>query len=225
VESIFKPFGYRDPRDANPEPSKTPSSFFLDSELFSPLASGRLSHCGGLFEKETHSAQMGVDEVVICNQYFTTTHEWFPMLSKRRFLNERLQKNEGNDGCRNLLLLCMKLSTCPPDTEADKPSLYTTIKSLCYMTESGGLVSLRLIQSLILIVLYEMSHAIYPAAYITLGRAARLASLMGLETRNYGKMLFRNADTWTLREEHRRTWWALFIVDRYDKSLLSSEQC
>jgi hypothetical protein len=67
--------------------------------------------------------------------------------------------------------------------------------------------------SLILITVYEFSHAIYPAAYLTIGRAARLATLMGWHDRT-AQQLFSHPETLTHREEQRRTWWAMFILDR-----------
>jgi hypothetical protein len=86
-------------------------------------------------------------------------------------------------------------------------------KTLCAAAESAGLVSLRLAQSLVLLALYEACQAIYPACYLTISRAARLGILMSWHDRD-AQQLFKFADSWSKREEQRRTWWTIFVLDR-----------
>jgi hypothetical protein len=43
--------------------------------------------------------------------------------------------------------------------------------------------------------------------------------IMGLHDRKHAPQLFKEPDTWTLREEERRTWWAAIILDRYIRHL------
>ena len=76
------------------------------------------------------------------------------------------------------------------------------------------MMSLHLLQSTILVAVYESGNGIFPGAYLTIGRAARLAALLGLNDRRMTQLL-KPADTWTLREEERRTWWAIFILERH----------
>ena len=135
------------------------------------------------------------------------------MISKKRLKGNAITEPEA---CQDLLLLCMKLCTVTNRPSAWTPandSLYLSVRSLSASAETAGLVSLRLVQSLILITVYEFSHAIYPAAYLTIGRAARLATLMGWHDRT-AQQLFSHPETLTHREEQRRTWWAMFILDR-----------
>lgn len=66
-----------------------------------------------------------------------------------------------------------------------------------------------------LLSLYELGHAIYPTAYLTLAQATRMGTLMGLQSKTKTSRLFTPANSWTLREEQRRTWWAILILDRY----------
>jgi hypothetical protein len=135
------------------------------------------------------------------------------MISRKRLVFE-LNAQSPDDACLMLLVLCIKL--CIMDTEHPPKELplYAVARSLCSAAETGGFVSLRLLQSLVLLAVYELSHAIYPAAFLTLGRAARLGMLMGFHDRKAAQQLFKPAETWTLREEQRRTWWAIFILDR-----------
>jgi hypothetical protein len=81
------------------------------------------------------------------------------------------------------------------------------------MAECEGTIDLGLVQALILLALYEFGHGIYPGAYLTIGRAVRLATMIGLQSERYAKKLFVGPGTWTLCEEQRRAWWAILILD------------
>lgn len=136
------------------------------------------------------------------------------MISRKRLVFE-LNAQSPDDYCLMLLILCIKLCMMDTEHQPKELPLYAVARSLCSAAESGGFVSLRLLQSLVLLAVYELSHAIYPAAFLTLGRAARLGMLMGFHDRKDAQQLFKPAETWTLREEQRRTWWAIFILDRF----------
>lgn len=147
------------------------------------------------------------------------------MISKRRLYSELTSSNADSRSGNVLFLLCMKLCTSRPFESADDLSyadneLYNVAKQSCFFAESGGYVSLRLVQSLVLLAVYELGHAIYPAAYLTVGRAARLATVIGLHNMKQAKQLFVTADMWTVREEQQRTWWAIFILDKYEQEVL-----
>ncbi|KAL2689294.1 hypothetical protein Neosp_003347 [[Neocosmospora] mangrovei] len=190
-----------------------PSPFFMDAHLFAPLnTTNALTRCPTQRLKLITSNHLAIEERGALHEgYFTSMHQWLPFISEKRLLDARLALN---DACHDLLLLSMKLCTirvesCP----ASKHPLYTLTKYLSSTAENEGLVSLRLIQALTLIAVYELSHAIHPAAYLTISRAARLVILMGWHDRD-AQQLFKSADTWRLLEEQRRTWWAVFILDR-----------
>jgi hypothetical protein len=140
------------------------------------------------------------------------------MLSRKRlhFALATIAVDQNADN--TLLLFCMKLCTqTKQDLSAANPletDFYNVAKQCCFYAESGGFISLSLVQSLVLLAVYELGHAIYPAAYLTIGRASRLAGVIGLHSRKHARQLFINPDTWTLREEQRRTWWAVFVLDR-----------
>lgn len=46
--------------------------------------------------------------------------------------------------------------------------------------EASGAVSLIYLQAMTLMAVYEYSHSIYPAAWMTVGSCARLAELLGI---------------------------------------------
>lgn len=78
-----------------------------------------------------------------------------------------------------MLFLGMKLVTAPA-TDVSDCSLYTTAKSFLAGLESSGSVSLFCLQAMILVALYEYGHAIYPAAWMTIGACARYADVLCL---------------------------------------------
>ncbi|KAL2203389.1 hypothetical protein CC79DRAFT_1222671 [Sarocladium strictum] len=95
------------------------------------------------------------------------------------------------------------------------PSAYQTAQAASSAAITSGAVSLRLIQSLVLLAAFEVGHALYPAAYLTVGTAARLATIIGLRSTKYSTQPWSAAlESWRLREEKRRLWWAIFLLDR-----------
>ncbi|KAF5688590.1 Zn(II)2Cys6 transcription factor [Fusarium denticulatum] len=187
-----------------------PSSFFIDRKFFTPLDHDALRLDAQSPHNFIKALNLSLDYTAISQQYFATIHKWLPFISRRRLLGT-LQTAD-SDACETLLITCMQLNMI--DGASKDSIVYTVAKSLCAATEANGTVSLRLLQSLVLLCIFEMSHAIYPAAYLTVGRAARLGLLMGLHRPPAGVRLFKTSDSFTIQEEQRRTWWALFIIDR-----------
>ncbi len=152
--------------------------------------------------------------------YLVTSNQWFPIFSPKRLFQEiKTMGPECRDPGMALLLSSIRLVS---DTRflgvCDE---YRAAKELSSRAENEGIVSLRYLQALILLGVYEVGHAIYPAAYLTIGKAERLGSLIGLHDRRGATQLFKAADTWSVKEEERRAWWAVFILDRYSLSHLS----
>ncbi|KAJ6441326.1 fungal specific transcription factor [Purpureocillium lavendulum] len=195
-----------------------PTSYFLDPEYFSLLRLDALSTPDQPFMRAAWRL-VESDWKTIYETYLETVQHWLPMLSRKRLHSDLLTLAIGKKPADTLLILCMKLCTQgirsdDSSEEQQDDEVYNTAKQCCFYAESGGFVSLRLVQSLVLLAVYELGHAIYPAAYLTIGRASRLAGMMGQHSRKNTRQLFIDPDTWTLREEQRRTWWAIFILDR-----------
>ncbi|OWT43581.1 fungal specific transcription factor [Pochonia chlamydosporia 170] len=195
-----------------------PPAFFLDPDHYSRFQEYQLSsEILPWVEKAQELVKNDWRE--ICERFLSTIYTWLPMISKKRLYSELTSSQPGSKPGNALFLLCMKLCTSNQSESADDSScadneLYNAAKQCCFYAESGGYVSLRLVQSLVLLAVYEMGHAIYPAAYLTVGRAARLATVIGLHNMKLAKQLFVVADMWSLREEQQRTWWAIFILDK-----------
>ncbi|CAG9997051.1 unnamed protein product [Clonostachys byssicola] len=192
-----------------------PQAFFLDQDLHIPLRTMQLAQSVQP-ELKLHVAQyLSVDSPTLYNDYHVKVHTWLPMLSRKRLLNQGVESSERTDACHPLLLLCMELCKAECGGSPGDFHLYTAAKTLSSAVEQAGYLSLRLVQALVLITFYEVCHGLQPAAYLTVSRAARVGSLVGLYTSGYNSTLFQQVSTWTAGEEARRTWWAIFILDRY----------
>lgn len=95
-----------------------------------------------------------------------------------------------------------------------RTDLYASAKAFYELVESSRITSIRLLQAGILIAVYETGHAIYPAAYLTIGRCARVGHAIGLHDTAMIPQLALEPRNWDEMEERRRVWWAVYILDR-----------
>ncbi|KAI7190102.1 hypothetical protein KC352_g21796 [Hortaea werneckii] len=197
-----------------PAPSSFPSLFFLDSSAFEyerfqiqmphiRVPSGALAALGS-------SAELRF----MIENFFSSVHTYFPIVSKIR-LYQHLANPLHEPGAEiALLFMAMKLvSTELPEGSPPQTQVYQDVKSFYTYMEAQNGFSTQMLQGLLLIGLYEYGHGIYPAAYLSIGNAARLGHAMGLHARDVPQMLPR-CTTWTEQEERRRVWWGVLILDR-----------
>jgi hypothetical protein len=196
----FTPMYFLDPEEATPVPWNSPGEpGILPVEVFKRLDPST--------ELES-----------VCDAYFFTIHTWLPLLSRkiiRRTVSEAKFQKDSNFA---LLVLCLKLTTETPAEDGSATaasSSYLLAKECILKVELSCLPSLTLLQSAILIATYELLQGIYPAAYLSIGHAARLGTMMGLHDREHSSQMFKDPGTWTGREEERRAWWAVVILERY----------
>lgn len=160
-------------------------------------------------------------ETLIGN-YEATIYKWLPMLSIKRLRQDANTLNNTNSAnVQVLVFLALEAFMTQALTAGDgkdatpySNAAYVAVKRYSFLAENGGSTHIRLLQTLTLIALYELGHGIYPAAYLTVGRAVRLGTMIGLHGPTYQKQLFGSPETWTLCEEQRRTWWAILMLDR-----------
>lgn len=111
-----------------------------------------------------------------------------------------------------LLIAAMKLLAGPPAEEGPRCNAYYAIKNSLLEAESSCILELRVLQAIILMALFELGHAIYPAAYLTIGYCVRYGSALGIHeaVEHYSEETFSASES----EERRRSWWAIIILDR-----------
>jgi hypothetical protein len=79
----------------------------------------------------------------------------------------------------------------------------------------AGAMSCRLLQAQILLVLFEIGHAIYPAAYLSIGACARYGTALGVDASLRPDFQLQNSSIERLNiEERKRAWWMVLILDR-----------
>jgi hypothetical protein len=81
-----------------------------------------------------------------------------------------------------LLFLCMKLMITRPQEglESANHPIYTAAKRFLGLMESSGMTSLLVLQAYVLVALYEIGQAIYPAAWMSAGACVRYGLLLGI---------------------------------------------
>lgn len=149
----------------------------------------------------------------IMANHFITTHEWLPVVSRRRLTREleRLRSIAAAD--ITALLFAMQLLSRP--SSEDSKAIYHAVKKVLSSCEQYNCLSTHQLTAQVLIATYEMSIGMFPVAYLTIGHCSRLCFALGLHDKKKATQLFGICDTWTESEQRRRLWWAVIILDRY----------
>lgn len=146
--------------------------------------------------------------------FFEYIHLWMPFVSKKRFYELYLRPSFRSRPDVALLLVCFKLVTTLPPKRPRNPRspLYHAAKHFYLEVEGSSAFSVPVLQAGMLLCLYELGHAIYPSAFLSIGACARYAHALGI---NGGKTpKTRKVLTLVEVEERRRIWWAIVILDR-----------
>jgi hypothetical protein len=196
------------------------SVLFLDPSI---LRHGQLELPDAAFTVPAHVRQMlgDEDEVQLTTaKYFKYIHHWLPFISKKRLYEVHVPLFHSTRPEIVLLLLCIKLSitTPPSDPRAPQTPLYHTAKQFLLELEHSSELSLPALQSMVLLGVYEIGHAIYPAAFLTIGTCARYANALGIGAGKPSQS--RMVITLVEIEERRRVWWAIVILDRFVMCIL-----
>lgn len=157
----------------------------------------------------------------VYERYFSTVHQWMPILSKKRARRSMAEAGVAPDTPLQLLYLCMDLVSEPLSlvVSARTNRKYRQVLEHLFKVENSCLPCIQFLQSVILLSVYEICHGIYPAAYLHVGHASRLCVMMGFHDRKHAAQLLKDTATWTAREEERRAWWAVLCLDRYSQHL------
>ena len=100
---------------------------------------------------------------------------------------------------------------------------YQRARKYAELEEMRGLgeniLSLAYCQSWLLIATYESKMLYFPRAWLSTGRCARMALMMGLNRLDGAGLNVKQSlpppKDWTEREERRRVFWLIFCCDRY----------
>jgi Fungal specific transcription factor domain len=187
---------------------------FLDPSL---LQHGQIELSTVAVPAPTHILALLGDMIEIraaASKFFQHIHLWMPFISKKRFYDLHLQQSFQSRPDVVLLLLSLKLIVTLPPTSPRNPRtpIYHVAKHFYLEVEGSSIFSLQVLQAGVLIALYELGHAIYPAAFLTVGGCARYAHALGINVS--GTLKGKKVLTLVEVEERRRVWWAIIILDR-----------
>lgn len=200
------------PLQINQNVNSFPAVYFLDSSLFerslgqipnstSTIAGDLQAYVGSKASLRDHASE-----------YFSTIHTWLPFISQKRFYERVLSPLVPTQADHVLLLVAIKLVTTSPSNPDPRSMIYRKIKLIITEIEIMGNLTLKILQALILVALYELGHAVYPSAYLTIGQCARYGIALGLNKTIAASV--RSHQTLPIEEEERRMWWAIVILDR-----------
>lgn len=149
--------------------------------------------------------------------FFNGVHKWLPILDEERF-RARLSGIAPTElpADISLLLLCMRLvASTPSDLPGNgaRTDIYLTAKQGFLNLEMAGVMSVECLEAGLLVSLYEINHAIYPSAFLSVGACTRYGQAMGFGGLNTLKL--RRPYNRSELEESRRLWWAIILLDRY----------
>jgi hypothetical protein len=214
--------------------SSFPVSYFLDPDLFQQIGSDALKTADNPFfaSQQRRLASSGSFQSLIAS-YEATIHNWLPMLSLKRLRQEANNLANTTQGSVDVLIFLAlealssqnRATSSENNTPPQSNAAYLQVKHYSFAAEAGGAITIRLVQTIVLVALFEFGHGIYPAAYLTIGQAVRLATMVGLQSKKQAKQLFVDSDTWTLCEEQRRTWWTILMLDRYVLTKFTNDSC
>ena len=201
---------------ADVQPIDFPTILFLDPGT---LQHGQVEISRAVTPVPAHILQLlgDMDNVrATASKFFEHIHLWMPFISKKRFYDLYLGPSFRSQPDAVLLLLSLKLITTLPPTNPRNPRtlLYQAAKHFHLEVEGSSVFSILVLQAGVLLALYELGHAIYPAVFLTIGACARYAHALGIKVS--GTLNTRRVLTLVEAEERCRVWWAIVILDRFD---------
>jgi hypothetical protein len=166
------------------------------------------------------------DAHAIATNYFQKIHWWMPIVSRNCVFESISTSFVQQRPATALLLQAMEVLLWHPAQQSLDPitPAYLTVKHAITEANAIGVLELQLLQAQILICIYELGHAMFPAVYSSIAACAQYGYALGVDEAlrpDYGgNHLPLEAIN---KEECRRAWWAILILDRYKMKQVLSE--
>ncbi|CAH0045656.1 unnamed protein product [Clonostachys solani] len=159
----------------------------------------------------------GVSEVV--KRYYTEVHPWFPIIREdmQHFLSLTIPTNLGNHGH---LLLSMYLASnplCEHVNHVAHNPLYLTTKQMFLLMQTSRIGPTRLLQSGLLITVYEFGHGLTENAHHT------LSSCLALYKNMVGGRCDREPSSGKDMSEIWGCWQVLVLLDRTINAFMTTQ--
>ncbi|KAK5120988.1 hypothetical protein LTR85_005772 [Meristemomyces frigidus] len=164
------------------------------------------------------------DVIAELNQaYFDKVHPSMPMIHRPRyFAAMNLAPHMRPPVCLRYAMWC-NAAAVTDKWEGLQEHFYARARKYIQQDEMKGhgesMITIAHCQTWALLATYEFKLMFFPRAWMSSGRACRMAQMMGLHrldgTGLDVKQCLPPPKDWTEREERRRTFWMCFCVDRY----------
>ncbi|ELR04088.1 hypothetical protein GMDG_01392 [Pseudogymnoascus destructans 20631-21] len=132
-------------------------------------------------------ANTGADVGIFCSTYFNTL-EWFPIIPSCDIYDRIATLSTGPSLDFAILILCLHLITKIDQTNCDCETMmhfYLTAKRFYSLVTSSGRISKELVQSEIILALYEYGNAMPDTACVSVAGPARMALVLGYDKTVY----------------------------------------
>lgn len=146
--------------------------------------------------------------------FIRSVDPWMPFIPLKDFHSRLLNESAQLKAEDVLLLACIKLNSEPLQDNQPINKAYLAIKSNFVSAEIYGTLSVGLLQALLMLLIYEYGHGIYPSAYTTLGSCARYLSALDITTGTEQDQVMNQPGDWMDKEMRRRLWWFVYVMDR-----------
>lgn len=167
-----------DSRRLQIQPEYFPPVFFLDSQV---VQRNRVAIPKITMPLPPYVMDFTGDPRLVGEKFFATIHKWMSFVSKKRFYENLLNPLTQPRADTTLLIFCMKLIMWQPSEQTNKnakTSIYLFAKRSLLEAEVAGMLSIHILQAWILVTIYELGHAIFPSAYMSIATCARYGSLL-----------------------------------------------
>ncbi|KAH8803353.1 hypothetical protein F5884DRAFT_505983 [Xylogone sp. PMI_703] len=196
------------------QPIDFPSTFFLDQQFFQQY---RMQVPGAhLITASFPSRLLGNDSSIqkMLSKFFNTAHRWLPVISEEKFRSS-LKSIPDLRSDVVLLLLSMKLLTSSPQESHGhvRTDLYLATKHYIVDTEIAGIISMEILTAVLFTSLYEIGHAMYPAAFLSVAACVRYGHALGLGVN--GVLQTSLPLSHDELEERWRVWRSVLLLDRF----------
>ena len=155
--------------------------------------------------------------------YFSKVHPSVPMIHRPRYYAAmNLAPHMRPPVCLRYAMWC-NAAAVTEKFEALQEHFYMRARKYIQQDEMRGhgesMITVAHCQTWSLLATYEFKLMYFPRAWMSAGRACRMAQMMGLHRMDGTgldvKQCLPPPKDWTEREERRRTFWMAFAIDRY----------
>ncbi|KAI0400626.1 hypothetical protein F4802DRAFT_583985 [Xylaria palmicola] len=153
----------------------------------------------------------GTSLVIAASKFMDTIYPWFPIIDAETITRLiKSSEDESTDSLSAFRVLCMHLLTqvpCHHPNHMTSNSLYLAARRFFFLFQDvTSHVPVELLQGGLLITLYECSHGIWDAAYLSLTNCIALSQIAGVKFEE----IFNSHDN----DPRKASCWAIILLDR-----------